>query len=360
MQSLSHHPARSVLKWALWHFFLNPNVLRVSSPASSSSGKSFHCVPITFPLRLTHNEALCHCHIALPSCRSLRNALKVIVTDEMGEGWRELRWGKKEGTNIEINGKQNTLWQTMEEIRVIAYCISGHYKILVSNWLFSIENKKAVKNMYTVVSATEIVVWFKDVHGVAFTVIWIIAAVRQKRTMLWVFAGRTQNCAYYILFLLCTQKENKRYLTAVFLFLCIACLFCYTFPKPSSVSPFAVILNWHLLHTEVYSGTVVSCETWPRQTLELILHHQQGPEREGDLPQQWGRGRGNHVGMSGWMGHVTPTLVGHVSLNVITAIITAYMMKCQKSADAECSHPHWGREGVCVHVHVMILWGLLH
>lgn len=48
-------------------------------------------------------------------------------------------------------------------------------------------------------------------------------------------------------------------------------------------------------------------------------------EREGDLPQQGWRG---NVGMSRWMewwmvGHVTPTLDDHVSVNVITAIITA-------------------------------------
>lgn len=35
--------------------------------------------------------------------------------------------------------------------------------------------------------------------------------------------------------------------------------------------------------------------------------------------------------MDGWcMGHVTPTLDDHVVVNVITAIITAYMMKWQK------------------------------
>lgn len=38
--------------------------------------------------------------------------------------------------------------------------------------------------MYTVVSAIEIVVQFKDVHGVAFTVIRIIAAIRQLRMTL--------------------------------------------------------------------------------------------------------------------------------------------------------------------------------
>lgn len=63
----------------------------------------------------------------------------------------------------------------------------------------------------------------------------------------------------------------------------------------------------------------------------LILHSQQCLKREGDLPQQGG---GGNVRMSGWMewrtGHVTPTLDDHVSVNVIMAIITAYMMKWQK------------------------------
>lgn len=38
--------------------------------------------------------------------------------------------------------------------------------------------------MYTVVSAIEIVVQFKDVHGVALTMIWIIAAVQICMTLL--------------------------------------------------------------------------------------------------------------------------------------------------------------------------------
>lgn len=38
--------------------------------------------------------------------------------------------------------------------------------------------------MYTVVSAIEIVVQFKDANGVAFAVIWINAAIRQKRMTL--------------------------------------------------------------------------------------------------------------------------------------------------------------------------------
>lgn len=41
-------------------------------------------------------------------------------------------------------------------------------------------NKEAIKNMYTAVSAIEIVVQFRGVHGAAFTVIWIIAAIRQN------------------------------------------------------------------------------------------------------------------------------------------------------------------------------------
>lgn len=89
MRSLSHNPAHSVLKWELWHFFELKCVPCFLPSASFSSGKSKHCVPIAFPLRLTHNEALCHCHVALSSCRSMRNALKVIITDKQGEGRRE-------------------------------------------------------------------------------------------------------------------------------------------------------------------------------------------------------------------------------------------------------------------------------
>lgn len=57
---------------------------------------------------------------------------------------------------------------------------------MIPNWLFFFleNNKEAIKNMYTVVSAIEIVVQFKDVHGVAFTVIRIIAAIRQLRMTL--------------------------------------------------------------------------------------------------------------------------------------------------------------------------------
>lgn len=39
--------------------------------------------------------------------------------------------------------------------------------------------------MYTVVPAIQIVLQFKDVHGVAFTVTWIIAAIRQNVCMTW-------------------------------------------------------------------------------------------------------------------------------------------------------------------------------
>lgn len=64
------------------------------------------------------------------------------------------------------------------------------------------------------------------------------------------------------------------------------------------------------------------------QTLEFILHSQQGLEREGDLPRHGGGRRCEW--MDGVAGLVTPTLDDHVSVNVITVVITAYMMKWQK------------------------------
>lgn len=70
----------------------------------------------------------------------------------------------------------------MNEIRVIAYNDLARYKILIPNCLFFfLENKKeAIKTMYTVVSAIEIFVQFKDVHGVAFCCDMDHDAVRQK------------------------------------------------------------------------------------------------------------------------------------------------------------------------------------
>lgn len=86
-------------------------------------------------------------------------------------------------------------------------------------------------------------------------------------------------------------------------------------------------------------GRLLSSETWPGLACVLLT-----PDSWVDPTQPasgfWReRGiclsrRGREVGMSGWMewwtGHVTPTLDDHVSVNVITVIITAYMMKWQK------------------------------
>lgn len=84
---------------------------------------------------------------------------------------------------------------------------------------------------------------------------------------------------------------------------------------------------------------LLSFETCPGQACALLT-----PESGADaeLPAgSWrereiclsGRAEGN-VGMSGWMewrtGHVTPTLDSHVSVNVVTAIITDHMMKWPK------------------------------
>lgn len=93
----------------------------------------------------------------------------------------------------------------------------------------------------------------------------------------------------------------------------------------SDCQPFADTV---IPHTEVYSGTVVSCDP---DRLKLIP--QAAAFREGGR-SALAMGGGGRVGMSGWMkwwmGHVTPTSDGRVSLNVITAIITAYMMNWQK------------------------------
>lgn len=108
--------------------------------------------------------------------------------------------------------------------------------------------------MYTVVSDIEIVVQFKDVHGVALTVIWIIAAIRQNCMTLLVaimtlITGALGLCrehtklcilyfcsAVHIRRILKEEEKKKRYMTAVFLPLCTF-LLCYTFPKSPTVNP---------------------------------------------------------------------------------------------------------------------------
>lgn len=138
-QASSHHPARGVLKWELWRFLWNKkknskNAVCVSSPASFSSGKSLFFflrrVPTTFPVRLTRNEALCHCHIASPSCRSMTDAFKgrYIWWARSEKVWGG---GKKRGTDIERvaekkNGRQ--IWIHCDR-RVKAYKLSGRPKM---------------------------------------------------------------------------------------------------------------------------------------------------------------------------------------------------------------------------------------
>lgn len=111
MQASSHHPVHSLLKWELWHFFeLKRGICFLLGKLLIGGGEALHCVPATFPVRLTHNEALSHCHIALPPCRSMRNTLKVIITDEQGRRVEGVRGGgEKRGTDIEKlqrNGRQ--------------------------------------------------------------------------------------------------------------------------------------------------------------------------------------------------------------------------------------------------------------
>lgn len=65
-------------------------------PPQSASHEEKGSLQTLTPVWLTRNEALCHCHIASPSCRNRRNALKVVITDErQRERCRE--WEEKEG-----------------------------------------------------------------------------------------------------------------------------------------------------------------------------------------------------------------------------------------------------------------------
>ena len=88
--------------------------------------------------------------------------------------------GKKRGTDIEElqnkkkkkNGRQ--VWIHCDK-RVKAYSFQAVPKCLIPNWLFFFffcfvleNNKEAIKSMYTAVSAIQVAVQFKDVHGVAF------------------------------------------------------------------------------------------------------------------------------------------------------------------------------------------------
>lgn len=172
--------------------------------------------------------------------------------------------------------------------------------------------------MYTVVSAIQIV-RFKDVHGVAVTVIWIIAAIRQKRMTLLVaimmlITGalglcreHTKLCILYFCSAVHMKKrilgkKNKRYMTAVFLLLCTF-LFCYT--KSQTVNP----LLWRqsytdtpppVPHTVLYSGKLLSSETWPGPACVLLT-----PDSRLDPTEPAGsveRGRSAPVGGGGARG----------------------------------------------------------
>lgn len=114
----SHHPARSTPEWERWHCFeLNCGTCFLPSKHQIGRGeKALNCVPITFPVRLTHNEALCHCHIALLQRRSTRNALKVIITDEWGKGQRRLAKNRHRYRNVSDNERRTWILTDDEKI----------------------------------------------------------------------------------------------------------------------------------------------------------------------------------------------------------------------------------------------------
>lgn len=92
-------------------------MVHVFSLASiKSGGEALNCVPITVPVRLTHNEALCHCHIALLQRRSTRNALKVIITDEWGKGQRRLAKNRHRYRNVSDNERRTWMLTDDEKI----------------------------------------------------------------------------------------------------------------------------------------------------------------------------------------------------------------------------------------------------
>lgn len=161
------------------------------------------------------------------------------------------------------------------------------------------------------------VVQLKDVHGVAFTVIWIIAAIRQNcRTLLvsimmliagalGLCKGAHKNYGYYIFALLHIKrilKKKTSYMTAVFLPLCTF-HFCFAtrfqnhdlsvlcFEGDLKRTPLFHIQCWSRRHPRPGSGLACVLLT-PDARVDPTQ-----PEREGDLPQQ-GRGVG---GMSGWV-----------------------------------------------------------
>lgn len=71
------------------------------------------------------------------------------------------------------------------ETSVIAYndpaLIKCSYLIV---YFLARKQQSGNRNMYTAVSAVQIVGRYKDVRGVAFTVIWVIAAIIQKHIIL--------------------------------------------------------------------------------------------------------------------------------------------------------------------------------
>lgn len=133
------------------------------------------------------------------------------------------------------------------------------------------------------------------------------------------------------------ETKLKRFVTAGFLPV-FTLLLCYTLPKSS-------ILCCNLKPTpppHMQSSIVGSCcHLRPGPGLACVLltpNSGVDPTQPAGCKREEGKiclsKGGWDVGMSGWMeqrtGHVTPALDDHVSVTVITVIITAYMMKWQK------------------------------
>lgn len=179
--------------------------------------------------------------------------------------------------------------------------------------------------MYTVVSAIQIV-RFKDVHGVAVTVIWIIAAIRQERMTLLVaimmlITGALGLCREHtklcILYFCSAVHIKKRILkkkkalhdSSVSASVYISVLL----HKITNCQSFAVtaILHRHppVPHTVLYSGKLLSSETWPGPACVLLTPDSRldptepagSVERGRSAPAGGGRGECRDE-LDGWCG----------------------------------------------------------
>lgn len=164
--------------------------------------------------------------------------------------------------------------------------------------------------MYTVVSDVETVVQLKVVRGVAFTVIWIIAAIRQNRVSLLVaitmlITGALGLCREHTkLCILCfcsavriQRIQEKLGDSSIFAFVCSAARHELSKLTPPLYIQRSIVGSCCHLRP----GPGLACVLLTPDSEADPPQPAGSEEREGGLPQHGGgRGVGN-VEMSGWM-----------------------------------------------------------